>query len=239
MNIIIYLSALLVGFGLSIFWKPGYKWVNKLAKFYLWLVVLLAVSTWIYYFTGIKNGTALQVMSLALNWLGAIAHLSLGYLLGRLAMGIQHLSTSDAAFPATLHTTLWALSIAVGNSFLVTTVGKSLNMGIMIAFFKQSGYALWFLYFIMTAETAGAIGILSHFRLKLGVPATAGLALIMLGAVYTHWHNGDPFSDSYAAVAQLISQSLLLYLYYLERRTKNLIIQDHPVTPGIVESGPE
>lgn len=218
MYIILYLGTLLAGLGLNIFWKSGYEWVNKLARFYLCIVLLLAVSTWIYYFAGIKNETVLQVMSQALKWLGVIAHLSLGYLLGRLATSNKRLSASDGVYPATLYLTLWALSISVGNSFLVATVGKAANMGIMISFFKQSGYALWFLYFIMTAETAGAIGILSHFWLKKGVPATAGLALIMLGAIYTHWHNGDPFSDSYAAVAQLISESLLLFLYSLERR---------------------
>jgi hypothetical protein len=218
MDIIIYLGALLAGFGLNVFWKHGYAWANKLARLYLCIVLLLAVSTWIYYFAGIKNETALQVISHALKWLGAIAHLSLGYLLSTLVMGIIRLKTNNAAFQETLRITLWALSISIGNTFILATVGKSMNMAYMISFFKQSGYALWFLYFIMSAETAGAIGILSHFKLKMGIPATAGLALIMLGAVYTHWHNGDPFSDSYAAVSQLISQSLLLYLYYLERR---------------------
>jgi hypothetical protein len=51
----------------------------------------------------------------------------------------------------------------------------------------------------------------------MGIFATVGLALIMLGAVYTHWHNGDPFSDSYSAVSVLISLSLLLFLYFLEK----------------------
>jgi putative oxidoreductase len=236
MDIIIYFGTLLTGFGLNIFWKHRYERVDILARFYLWIVLLSAVSTWIYYFAGIKNETALQVMSHALKWLGAITHLSLGFLLGWLAMGIKRLSTSDAVFPATLNITLWALSISVGNSFILATVGKSVNMAIMISFFKQSGYAVWFLYFIMAAETAGAIGILSHFRLKMGIPAAAGLVLIMLGAIYTHWHNGDPFSDSYAAVSQLISESLLLFLYNLERKTEILIIQNHPVTPGFVES---
>jgi hypothetical protein len=33
---------------------------------------------------------------------------------------------------------------------------------------------------------------------------------------YTHWRNGDPFSDSYAAVIQLITLSLLLTLFFRE-----------------------
>ena len=136
MDIIIYLGALLAGFGLNVFWKHGYACANKLARLYLWIVLLLAVSTWIYYFAGIKNETALQVMSHALKWLGAIAHLSLGYLLSTLVMGIKRLKTNNAAFQETLRITLWALSISIGNTFILATVGKSMNMAYMISFFK-------------------------------------------------------------------------------------------------------
>jgi hypothetical protein len=229
MDIIIYLGALLAGCGLSLIWKPDFNRVSNLGRFYLWLLLFLAVSTWIYYFAGIKNVAVLHVMGQSLKWLGSLGRLCLGYLVGRLALEIKNITTSDAVGPgasdpvagpfrATFKLTLLALSIWVGNSFILATVGKSLNLSDMIAFFHQSGYAVWFLYFIMTAETLGAIGVLSHFRLRMGVPATIGLAVIMLAAIYTHWHNGDPFSDSYAAVSQLISQSVLLFLYYLEGR---------------------
>jgi putative oxidoreductase len=214
MDIIIYLSALLAGFGLSLIWKPDFIRVSNVARFYLWLLLFLAVSTWIFYFAGIKNTTVLDVMRQSLKWLGTFGRLCLGYLAGRLALETKNIATT------TLKLTLLALSIWVGNSFILATVGKSLNLSVMKDFFHQSGYAIWFLYFIMTAETLGAIGVLSHFKLRMGIPATIGLAVIMLGAVYTHWHNGDPFSDSYAAVSQLISESMLLFLYYLEARAR-------------------
>jgi DoxX-like family len=214
MDIIIYLSALLAGFGLSLIWKPDFIRVSNVARFYLWLLLFLAVSTWIFYFAGIKNTTVLDVMRQSLKWLGTLGRLCLGYLVGRLALELKNIATT------TLKLTLLALSIWVGNSFILATVGKSLNLSVMKDFFHQSGYAVWFLYFIMTAETLGAIGVLSHFKLRMGIPATIGLAVIMLGAVYTHWHNGDPFSDSYAAVSQLISESMLLFLYYLEGRVR-------------------
>jgi putative oxidoreductase len=218
MDIIIYLGALLAGFGLSLIWKPDFIRVSNLARFYLGLLLFLALSTWIYYFAGIKNVTVLHVMGQTLKWLGSLGRLCLGYLVSRLAVEIKNIPASDAAVRTTFKLTLLALSIWVGNSFILATVGKSLNLSDMIAFFHQSGYAVWFLYFIMTAETLGAIGVLSHSGLRLGIPATLGLAVIMLGAVYTHWHNGDPFSDSYAAVSQLISESMLLFLYYMERK---------------------
>ena len=231
MDIIIYLSALLAGFGLSLIWKPDFIRVSNVARLYLWLLLFLAVSTWIFYFAGIKNTTVLDVMRQSLKWLGTLGRLCLGYLVGRLAQEIKNIATSGAVGPgaydpvagpfrATLKLTLLALSIWVGNSFILTTVGKTLNLSVMKDFFHQSGYAIWFLYFIMTAETLGAIGVLSHFKLRMGIPATIGLAVIMLGDVYTHWHNGDPFSDSYAAVSQLITESMLLFLYYQEARAR-------------------
>jgi putative oxidoreductase len=91
-------------------------------------------------------------------------------------------------------------------------------MTYMTDFFKQSGYAIWFLYFIMAAESLGGIGILFHFKLKTGPLAACGLILIMIGAIYTHWHNHDPFSDSYAAVSQLISLAMILIIYYFEKQ---------------------
>jgi uncharacterized membrane protein YphA (DoxX/SURF4 family) len=89
----------------------------------------------------------------------------------------------------------------------------------MIGFFKQSGYAVWFLYFIMAAESLCALGILLHFKLRTGIYAAIGLMAIMLGAIYTHLHNRDPFSDSYAAISELISLMLILLIYYFEKLT--------------------
>ena len=61
------------------------------------------------------------------------------------------------------------------------------------------------------------IGVLLHFKLKTGPLATAGLMLIMIGAMYTHRHNNDPFSDSYAALSQFMTLGIMLILFYFER----------------------
>src|ERR1700733_5465103 len=95
MDIIIYLSALLAGFGLSLIWKPDFIRVSNVARLYLWLLLFLAVSTWIYYFAGIKNTTVLHVMRQSLKWLGTLGRLCLSYLVGRLALEIKNISTTD------------------------------------------------------------------------------------------------------------------------------------------------
>jgi hypothetical protein len=114
--------------------------------------------------------------------------------------------------------TLRAVSIAIANTFMVVTLGKSLNEHNMLAFFRQSCYAVWFLYFIMGAEPLGAIGILFHSKLKTGPLAALGLIIVMLGAVITHLYYHDPLSDFYEAIVQLINLSVLLLIYYYERQ---------------------
>ncbi len=45
-----------------------------------------------------------------------------------------------------------------------TDIGKLAHDSDMRQFFLQSGYTIWFMYFIMAAETAGAIGLLLRER---------------------------------------------------------------------------
>jgi uncharacterized membrane protein YphA (DoxX/SURF4 family) len=87
---------------------------------------------------------------------------------------------------------LKGICVSVSLSFLATEAGKLAHRAEMLQFFEQSGYPAWFLYFIIAAKTAGAIALLIPQTL---LPATFGLAIIMLGAIRTHFHNHDPFSD--------------------------------------------
>jgi uncharacterized membrane protein YphA (DoxX/SURF4 family) len=115
---------------------------------------------------------------------------------------------------------MWGTSVYLGNIFLIATVGKIQNFTNMSAFFSDSGYVLSFLYFIMTAETLGGIGILMHYKLRTGTWAALGLMLIMIGAAVTHWRNHDPFSDAYAPVVMLITLFLLQMNYYFENKLR-------------------
>lgn len=222
MDIVIYTAPLFLGFLVSLFLRLPARVSFILAKTTLGLAIFYLISIWIYYFAGIKDPGFMQIMALETRWEAIIMRVVYGYLLGYLTFGHQYVA-DEGGRAAIWRNTLWAATIMVAGTFITATIGKSMNMSYMISFFKQSGYAVWFLYFIMTAETAGAIGVLLHFKLKTGVAAAIGLLIIMMGAVYTHWHNGDPFSDSYAAVDQLVAESLLLYLYFLGRRTAKAI----------------
>ncbi len=220
MDVMIFTGLLLIGGLLNFIWEPSNKTVHCLAKCYLLLAIYLAFVVWVFYFSGIKNAFLIKAMDILLHYGSYLAHLALGFLAGYILVAMRN-NKAPVGRPETqaiLNISLWALSVSIGNSFIVATVGKATNIAYMIGFFKQSGYAVWFLYLIMTVESAGALGIVSHFKLKTGPLASIGLILIMLGAIYTHWHNRDPFSDSYAAVSQLINLTFILLLYYLERQ---------------------
>ena len=221
MDILIILGLLILGCLLNLAWEPGFGPASKVAKIYLALSVVLAGMVWLFYFAGIKNAAVLSMMSVSMQYGGYLSRLVLGFLAGNILFKVWLKDTFKdcSGLKAIVHTTLWAVSITIANSFLVATVGKSQNMLYMVGFFRQSGYAVWFLYFIMAAESVCALGILLHFKLKTGIYASIGLLLIMLGAVYTHLHNRDPFSDSYAAISELISLMLILLIYYFERLT--------------------
>jgi DoxX-like family len=104
---------------------------------------------------------------------------------------------------------LGGLCFSVSISFLCTEIGKLSHDADMRQFFLQSGYTIGFMYLIMAAETAGAIGLLLP---RTTLPAALGLMAIMMGAIRTHAHNRDPFSDSLEAVHLLVLLACIVVL---------------------------
>jgi len=220
MDILLAIIPLIIGGLLNFILKPKAKIVYNLAIGYIFLELFLSISTWVYYFAGIKNELIIQILSELLEWGKSLGYLILGYLIINilLALRSKDITADNHLLKKITRSTLWGVSILTGNLFIIATVGKTENLAEMTSFFTLSGYAIWFLYFIMTVETLGGIGVLLHFKLRTGPVATAGLLLIMLGAVYTHLHNKDPFSDSYAAVRELITLLVMLIIYYFEQQ---------------------
>jgi len=109
-------------------------------------------------------------------------------------------STAIRAFLSSPHL-LKGLCLSVAVSFICTEIGKLTHDADMRQFFLQSGYPVWFLYFVIVCETLGSIALLIPRTL---LPAASGLIILMIGAIRTHAHNGDPFSDSLEALHLLI-----------------------------------
>ena len=79
----------------------------------------------------------------------------------------------------------------------------------MRQFFQASGYPVWSMYAVMAVESLSAVALLIPW---LRTAAATVLALVMLGAIATHAHNGDPFGDSLDALRMLLAVACILLL---------------------------
>lgn len=117
-----------------------------------------------------------------------------------------------------------ALCLSVALSFVAVEIGKLAHDGDMRQFFLQSGYAVWFLYAVMALELLGAAGLLIP---PTTIPAAAGLSLLMIGAIATHYRNGDPFTDSLEALHLLVILACIIVIVSTTRRAQ---VQGRPKT---------
>jgi uncharacterized membrane protein YphA (DoxX/SURF4 family) len=127
----------------------------------------------------------------------------------------NHTIRSFVASPYVLRGICFSVSI----SFLAVEIGKLTHDADMRQFFLDSGLPVWFLYFVIVAETLGAIGL---FLRKLILPAAFGLAILMVGAIFTHYNNGDPFSDSIEAFHLLILLICIIVIRLIHQRGANM-----------------
>lgn len=104
---------------------------------------------------------------------------------------------------------LRGLCLSVSMSFICTEIGKLAHDADMRQFFLQSGYPVYFLYFTMAAETLGSIAL---FFPRALLAAAVALAFIMVGAISTHLHNRDPFSDSLEALHLLVLLACIIVI---------------------------
>lgn len=116
--------------------------------------------------------------------------------------------SSLAAF-ASRPGTLTGLCVYVALGFFAFEIGKATHDAEMREFFIGSGYPVFFMYAVMAAEIAGAIGLMFRRTRRY---AALWLAAIMVGAIGTHARNGDLFSDSLDALRMLLVAASILVL---------------------------
>jgi uncharacterized membrane protein YphA (DoxX/SURF4 family) len=226
MQILVFITAFIIGVVLSRIIKPHAKFEYKLAIVYIIIALLLCINSCLVNFAEIQNKTVMNLLLFILNWGKSLSYLIIGYLtFGILyASRLNNISTAYQLNKTVIYTLL-AISIINGLGFITETGYKIKNFDDLVSQFAHYGYAIWFLYFIIVAETLGGLGILLHFKLKTGFPAAIGLMLIMLGVVYTNWHTDAPFAYSYPAVDAFMSLALMLVIYkYVKKASHKPII---------------
>jgi uncharacterized membrane protein YphA (DoxX/SURF4 family) len=219
MQILIFITALVVGCLLGIFIIPNARFDYRLSTVYIIVASLLVLNAALVNFANIQNAVIMKTLIFVLNWGKSISYLLIGYLISHIMRGLNPKIDSSSTYPLNkiIRSTLWAIIIINGFSFIIETGYKLKNFDDLVEQFAHYGYAHWFLYFIIVAETLGGIGILVHFKLKTGLAAALGLMIIMLGVVYTDWHSNNPFTYSYPAVDAFISLALMTMIFRFEK----------------------
>lgn len=132
-----------------------------------------------------------------------------------LAMGAKSRINKAARSFITSPVVLRGLCLSVSISFICTEIGKLSHDEEMRRFFVQSGYAVWFLYVIIAVEAIAATCLLFSRTVLLSAFA---LMIVMIGALTTHLHNRDPFSDSLEALHLLIILACIVLIRLLAQR---------------------
>lgn len=102
---------------------------------------------------------------------------------------------------------MWVVSILLAAMFLFSGGFKLKNLEEAKGMFMHYGYAGWFATFIAVCEALGALGLLIP---RLAALAATGLAIIMVGAVFTHLtHN-----EASHAIVPLVLLLLLIGVAY-------------------------
>ncbi len=105
---------------------------------------------------------------------------------------------------------LWSLTILLAAAYLMAGGAKLAGASQMVAEFTQWGYPAWFRILIGLAEVSGALLLLIPRLATLGA---AGLSVVMVGAIFTHFKNGEGLR----AMIPLVLLVLLALLGYARR----------------------
>lgn len=226
MEILIIISVLISGGLLNFITKPAAKSVYYLAVAYTVLALLVATGDGLLNFGIIKSALIIKGLTLLLYWGRLLGYLMLGYLLINILLSCiaADADEDNHLVKKNVDSTLRAVTILTGLSFIVASYWKLEHFCKMTFFFTSSGYTVWFLYVIVAAEALGGLGMILHFKLKTGPAAAAGLMLIMIGVLYTYNHNKAPFAESYAAINQLITLFIMQLIYYYSMKLSSVTV---------------
>jgi hypothetical protein len=189
----------------------------------LWLSLAITVPGCIQFFAGITDPVMGNIISGLFNWGKVVTFFLIALLTGLLLKGSwsSKLNSGTTAIDNKMVVqTFFSATIICTSFFFMVTIGKLRAAKEMEAFFIQSGYPTSFNYIIMVIECLFSIGLLLHPKLRSGLASSLVLLLVMIGAVITHWRNGDPLSDSYDAFMQLLILALIISILVAERRLR-------------------
>lgn len=107
------------------------------------------------------------------------------------------------------------VQVVLGLLFLLIGSAAVAGMKMLVENFRRFGYPQWFRVVTGSLEVLGGIGLLIGILLPwLAELASAGLTLVMLGAVLTHLRTRDPWKEIILAIALGMLTSLVVVNYW-------------------------
>lgn len=103
------------------------------------------------------------------------------------------------------HWLLWIVEGLLAAAFIIPGWSKVSGSEMQRKGFRERGQSLGFMYLIGALELLGALGLVAgYWTPLLALLATIGLAIIMVGAVFTHLRAKDPMSRAMPALVLLV-----------------------------------
>jgi uncharacterized membrane protein YphA (DoxX/SURF4 family) len=118
----------------------------------------------------------------------------------------------------------WVLSVLLTLAFMIAAIPKLIGGHAWVVKFINWGYPRWFLFAVGSLELLGGALLLIPRLAKYGAIV---LAVVMVGAGYTHLANGEGLQ----VLRPLIFLALLGTVFWLRKPTRN----NSPVAPNVVE----
>lgn len=107
------------------------------------------------------------------------------------------------------------VQVVLGLLFVLIGSAAVAGMKMLVENFRRFGYPQWFRVVTGSLEVLGGIGLLIGIWLPwLAELASAGLTLVMLGAVLTHLRTRDPWKEITLAIVMGVLTSLVVVSYW-------------------------
>ena len=155
-----------------------------------------------------KAAAWVTLVSLFMRYVDRACLVVLGY-------GLGYVAGSGSRYVGFL---IRGLSIQLGIVFISGAIEQYKDRVDIEKFFLGSGYAVWFMYLILAIQLVCGVMLLFNLRFSAKVSTVGALAVVMIGAMVTHFRRGDSFNIAIAATVLALKCLILLWIKWRERR---------------------
>lgn len=95
MEILLFLALFIIGGLLNFIKNAGFKFVFNVALVYIFIVLFISLSSWMFYCAAFKNASVLKTLSFQVSLGDSLGHLILGYLMANILIALTSAETDN------------------------------------------------------------------------------------------------------------------------------------------------